>query len=729
MEAILQSPLGQTILEHGVVTIGSTPDSQLVVHDARVSPHHAILRPTEQGYTITDWHSAEGTFVNEQRLEPLVPRLLTAGDHIRLGETAFTYEVREGTALVPTQVSRPEDEPAAQVEPSEHMTSGADAQAISAQSAQTGYGSVSQKGYAPASQQQPGVPPGAPGAMATSRAAPPPPPPPLQKKPPSNGRLWKKPRRWKLIALIAFIVLLVGGSAPFLIFWLTTVLPATGATVTVTPVRQHLSKNYTMYAVTGAPDVAQNQTQARVLSVTTKAQSKTVKATGTGHQDAAQAEGKVTISPISGTVPVGNLQIPGNSGVNVIVDVTKSISSGSQAFDAYAVKTGSGGNIPAYDIDSSYQLVVNANVKFYAQNTQAFTGGQDAHDYTFVEQSDIDGAATPLVDQLTSDAQTAVQQQVQANEQFASTPECTPNIKANHKANDRVTAVTVTVTVTCKGEVYNAQAAQPLASGLLKGDAASQLGAHYALIGDMVIGTPQAVTTDEHGTVTLNVSAEGTWVYQFSDAQKHSFAQLIAGKSLADAQTLLRKQEGINKVSISTTGGWGHALPTSVNDIKFTIVAAPGSQATPAATPAATLTTTPTAPPTPASGKNTIGKAVQVGNTWVVTVNNVKTSPGDDVTKPKSGNIFIIVDVTVKNISSSSETVSSLLMFNLQNATGQQYAEVFTGFTNPPDATVTPNSVLQGQLVYEVPSTDHTFTFAFQSDSGGSDITKWNVTV
>jgi len=166
-----------------------------------------------------------------------------------------------------------------------------------------------------------------------------------------------------------------------------------------------------------------------------------------------------------------------------------------------------------------------------------------------------------------------------------------------------------------------------------------------------------------------------------------------------------------------------------VNDIKFTIVAAPGSQATPAATPAATLTTTPTAPPTPASGKNTIGKAVQVGNTWVVTVNNVKTSPGDDVTKPKSGNIFIIVDVTVKNISSSSETVSSLLMFNLQNATGQQYAEVFTGFTNPPDATVTPNSVLQGQLVYEVPSTDHTFTFAFQSDSGGSDITKWNVTV
>ncbi len=54
MEATLQGPLGQTVLEPGVVTIGSTPDSRLIVHDAKVSPHHAVVRPTEQGYTITD---------------------------------------------------------------------------------------------------------------------------------------------------------------------------------------------------------------------------------------------------------------------------------------------------------------------------------------------------------------------------------------------------------------------------------------------------------------------------------------------------------------------------------------------------------------------------------------------------------------------------------------------------------------------------------------------------
>src|SRR5205085_9651462 len=103
--------------------------------------------------------------------------------------------------------------------------------------------------------------------------------------------------------------------------------------------------------------------------------------------------------------------------------------------DAQTEVVGSAANIPAYDINGYYTN--NKGSTIYAQNPQAFTGGQDAHDYTFVQQSDIDDAAAPLVSQLTADAQSAVQQQSQANEQFFNTPECTPNIKATHKANDR----------------------------------------------------------------------------------------------------------------------------------------------------------------------------------------------------------------------------------------------------------------------------------------------------
>ena len=573
MEAALQSPFGQTVLEPGVVTIGSTPDSRLIVHDARVSPHHAVVRSTEQGYTITDWGSADGTFVNDQRLDPFVPSLLIAGDRIRIGETVFTYEVHEGAMLVAGKGSRREGEPAALAAPSEHTAYGAQAQLFSASPDQTQYGS--------APPQRPDIPPGAPESIPAYGAPPPPPPytPPLQQKEPPKGRSWRMPRKWRLFALIALIILLFGGSAPFLISWTVSVLPGATATVTMTPASQHLTKVSGIFAVTETPDASQNQIQARALAFTTKAQAKTVKATGQGHQEATVAKGQLRITPIRGTIPVGLEGVTSWSGVAIYYYVATPITSPTTV-DAYAAKPGSAGNIAAYDVSADYPGLYDSTLFYYAENPQAFTGGQNAYDYTYVQQSDIDGATTPLVSQLTSDAQASVQQQVRANEQIASPPECTPNIKTNHKANDRVSDMTVTVTVTCKGEVYNEQAARSMAADLFTIGTASQLGDHYILVGDTVIGTPQVVMT-YGGTVTLNVSAEGVWVYQFSESQKQRLAQLIAGKSLADAQALLLKQEGVWKATLTTDGGWGSALPTSPNDIKFNVLAVPGLQATP----------------------------------------------------------------------------------------------------------------------------------------------------
>ena len=93
------------------------------------------------------------------------------------------------------------------------------------------------------------------------------------------------PKRWRLIALLALIVLLVGGSTPFFVSWLSSILPAATATVTVTPASQHLNKTYAIDAITGNPDASLHQVQARVLTVTTNVKSKTVKATGRGHQE------------------------------------------------------------------------------------------------------------------------------------------------------------------------------------------------------------------------------------------------------------------------------------------------------------------------------------------------------------------------------------------------------------------------------------------------------------
>ena len=220
MEAMLQSPLGQTILEPGVVTIGSTSDSKVILHDAKVSQHHAVLRPTEQGYTITDWSSTEGTFVNNQRLEPFVPHLLTVGDRIRIGETVFTYEVHEGAALVAGQGSSPADEPTVLAAPAKHTAYGAGIQPSSAFPAQTQYGSGPQQGNGPAPPQLTDASPAASSAIpeyAYSVALPPqlyppttrplpvtpvPPPPPI---PPRKKLVW-----WHFVLIGAAILVLAG---------------------------------------------------------------------------------------------------------------------------------------------------------------------------------------------------------------------------------------------------------------------------------------------------------------------------------------------------------------------------------------------------------------------------------------------------------------------------------------------------------------------------------------
>ena len=138
----------------------------------------------------------------------------------------------------------------------------------------------------------------------------------------------------------------------------------------------------------------------------------------------------------------------------------------------------------------------------------------------------------------------------------------------------------------------------------------------------------------------------------------------------------------------------------------------------------------PTTAPTQANAPSPkVGVPYVVDSTFTVTVNSVKVSHGDEFISPKGGDIFIVVDVTVKNTSSSNQSVSSLGMFNLKDSTGQQYTETITTSTKPPDGTVTPGSLLRGQLVYEVPTSQHLFTFAFQADFGGTDLTEWNLSI
>src|ERR1700736_1346469 len=102
MNAALRGPLGKTTLDATVLTIGSSPDNQLVIDDVKVSAHHAEIRLEGQRYSITDLGSTHGTYVNSQRLDWNAAHMLTTGSSITIGDTVFTYEEGDADSEIPT---------------------------------------------------------------------------------------------------------------------------------------------------------------------------------------------------------------------------------------------------------------------------------------------------------------------------------------------------------------------------------------------------------------------------------------------------------------------------------------------------------------------------------------------------------------------------------------------------------------------------------------------------
>jgi len=123
------------------------------------------------------------------------------------------------------------------------------------------------------------------------------------------------------------------------------------------------------------------------------------------------------------------------------------------------------------------------------------------------------------------------------------------------------------------------------------------------------------------------------------------------------------------------------------------------------------------------------GDQVKVGSTYVVTVNSVKTSQGDDVFQPKSGNTFLIVDVTVKNVSSQEQDLSSILQFTLKDSSGQKYDQTIVDGATSPDGKIAAGDQLRGQLAYEVPKAQKSFTLAFEADITSSGQTIWDLSL
>jgi pSer/pThr/pTyr-binding forkhead associated (FHA) protein len=62
-------------------------------YDAGVSRRHAIIAAQGAGYSIEDLGSANGTFVNGQRLPPETPAPIRHGDELKFGTLILRFEI------------------------------------------------------------------------------------------------------------------------------------------------------------------------------------------------------------------------------------------------------------------------------------------------------------------------------------------------------------------------------------------------------------------------------------------------------------------------------------------------------------------------------------------------------------------------------------------------------------------------------------------------------------
>jgi DNA-binding response OmpR family regulator len=86
----LTDPKGQQhYLSGAAIRIGRAVENDIVIASKRVSRDHALVRREGRLVLLEDLNSANGTFLNDERV--LAPAELQDGDKIAIGDVVFTY--------------------------------------------------------------------------------------------------------------------------------------------------------------------------------------------------------------------------------------------------------------------------------------------------------------------------------------------------------------------------------------------------------------------------------------------------------------------------------------------------------------------------------------------------------------------------------------------------------------------------------------------------------------
>ncbi len=123
---------------------------------------------------------------------------------------------------------------------------------------------------------------------------------------------------------------------------------------------------------------------------------------------------------------------------------------------------------------------------------------------------------------------------------------------------------------------------------------------------------------------------------------------------------------------------------------------------------------------------------MKVGDAWNVTVESAKASAGDTTFTPKSGMHYLILSLSMKNLTSENHTVSSIAQFTLRSNDGTKYdMTIYPDAGSQIDGDVDGGQPAKGVIVYEVPVNVSSFHLKFESNpfDATSDSAEWNLTV
>jgi pSer/pThr/pTyr-binding forkhead associated (FHA) protein len=91
--ASLRTPSGKIHpLVAAATRVGRLDDNDIVLDDVSVSRHHAVMIDTGTSYVVTDLRSANGVYVNGERVRSSAS--LSHGDEIRICDHVFTLEIQ-----------------------------------------------------------------------------------------------------------------------------------------------------------------------------------------------------------------------------------------------------------------------------------------------------------------------------------------------------------------------------------------------------------------------------------------------------------------------------------------------------------------------------------------------------------------------------------------------------------------------------------------------------------